>query len=230
LGHPVIEINVSDEQIDDRVDEALRFWYDYHGDGTERTYYKYIVTPTDITNRFIILPDNIIGAVQIFDPGIFQGADLLLNVRYQLIASDLLNVAGQTLVPYVMTMQNIALIQEILNGQIPIRYNRHTNKLFIDCDWSERFSANAYLIVDCYTVVDPEVYTKAYSDRMLQNYCIQLIKQNWGSNMKKFNGMALPGGVQMNGQQIFDEATAEITHLESEITNSYSLPSMLFIG
>lgn len=231
LGRPTLEINVSDEQIDDRIDEALRFWWDNDSDGTERQYYKYTITDQDVTNHYLTLPDNIIGAVQIFDPSLFESSDILLNVRYQLIASDLLNVANQTMVPYVMTMQHISLIQEVLNGMIPIRYNRISNRLYIDASWTERmFTSGGYVVIDAYSVVDPQTYTKAFGDRMLLNYAYLLVKQQWGTNLKKFEGMELPGGLKFNGQQIYDEATADLEKLEAEIINSYSLPSMLFIG
>ena len=230
LGYPVLEMNISDEQIDDRVDEALRFWNDYHSDGSERIFYKYNITPTDVTNKYLTLPDGILEVTKVYDTGIFTGSDLLFNVRYQLIASEVLNIAGMSMVPYFMAMQHLELIDEILNGQFPIRFNRHTNKLFLDCDWSSRIEPEGHILIECYQLVEPSEYPKAFSDRMLQNYCIQLIKQQAGTNLKKFNGMALPGGIMFNGQQMYDEATAEIKEIESEIVNSYSLPSTIFIG
>lgn len=231
LGRPVLEVNVSDEQLDDRIDEALRFWWDYHVDGTERQFYKYVITSTDVTNHYLTLPDNIIGAVQVYDRGMIMGNDILLDVRYQLVASDLLNLANQSLVPYVMTMQHIALIEELLVGMFPIRYNRISNRLYMDAQWTQRrFTEGQTVIIDAYSVIDPATFTKAFSDRMLQNYALLLVKQQWGTNTKKYTGMQLPGGVMFNGQQIYDEATADLKELKDEIINSYSGPSMLFIG
>ena len=227
LGAGVININVSDEQIDDRVDEGLRFFYDYHFDGAEKIYYKHQLTANNFTDKYVTLPDNIIGAVRIFGMGFNFANDILLNARFQLLASDLDALSG-SLVPYVMTMQHISLIDELLNGQIPIRYNQHTKRLYLDMDWGKA-TVGEYIIVEAYEVVDPEVFTDAWSNRLLQNYVTALIKQNWGSQLKKYSGMPTAGGITFNGQQIFDEATQEIKDLEFQIQNS-SLPTADFVG
>jgi hypothetical protein len=230
LGKPVIEINVDDDQVDDRVDEALRYWYDYHFDGSERVYYKHAITETDVENKYITLPENIIGAVSIFsmgDPSI--RSDDLFNIRYQIALNDLYTLTNVSLIPYYMVMEHLALMNELLVGKQPIRYSRHKDRLHVDMDWNT-VRIGEFLLVEAYEVIDPETWTDAYNDRWLQNYATTLIKEQWGSNLTKFTGMSLPGGVQFNGEKIYDDAVAERRKLEDEMISSYSLPVLDMIG
>ncbi len=230
LGKPVIEINVDDDQVNDRVDEALRYFWDYHFDGTEKLYYKHQITSVDISNQYITLPENIIGAVRIFpigDPTI-SSSDIF-NIRYQIALNDLYTLTSVSMVPYVMLMEHLALIQQVLVGEQPIRYNRHLNRLNIDMDWG-KVKEGEYLLVEAYSVVDPDVYTDAWGDRWLQQYATAKIKLQWGSNLTKFSGMQLPGGIQFNGDKIYEDAKAEIEKLEDEMISSYSLPVSDMIG
>ena len=230
LGKPVIEINVDDDQVDDRVDEALRYWWDYHFDGSDKVYYKHAITETDVYNKYITLPENIIGAVSIFsmgDPSI--RSDDLFNIRYQIALNDLYTLTNVSLVPYYMVMEHLALMNELLVGKQPIRYARHKDRLYVDMDWNT-VAVGEFLLVEAYEVVDPDVYTDAYNDRWLQNYATTLIKEQWGSNLTKFTGMSLPGGVQFNGEKIYDDAVAERRKLEDEMISSYSLPVLDMIG
>lgn len=231
LGKPVIEINVDDDQVEDRVDEALRYYWDYHFDGSEKIYYKHLVTSTDIANKYITLPENIIGAVKIFnigDPSI--SSDDLFNIRYQIALNDLYTLTSVSLVPYYMVMEHLALVQQLLVGQMPIRYNRHRNRLHVDTMWGDKIKEGDYILVEAYEVVNPDTWTDAWGDRWLGRYCTALIKRQWGSNMKKFGGMQLPGGIIMNGQQIYDEAEEEIKTLETDMVFNISLPVSDMIG
>jgi hypothetical protein len=230
LGKPVIEINVDDDQVDDRIDEALRYYWDYHFDGSDKVYYKHQITETDIANKYITLPENINGAVSIFsigDPSI--RADDLFNIRYQIALNDLYTLTNVSLVPYYMVMEHLALVTEMLVGKQPIRYSRHKDRVYIDMDWNT-LNVGMFLLVEAYEVVDPAVYTDAWNDRWLQNYATALIKRQWGSNLTKFTGMNLPGGVQFNGEKIYNDAVEEINKMEQEMISSYSLPVLDMIG
>lgn len=230
LGKPVIEINVEDDQVEDRIDEALRYYWDYHFDGSERIYYKHQLSQQDLNNQYITLPENVIGAVSIFsiaDPAV--SSDDLFNIRYQIALNDLYTLTSVSMVPYYMTMEHLALVQELIVGKQPIRFNRHTDKLYIDMKWST-LNVGEYLLVEAYQVVDPEVYTDAYNDRWLQNYATAKIKYQWGTNLTKFSGMQLPGGLTFNGDKIMDDAMQEITRMEEEMISSYSLPALDMIG
>jgi hypothetical protein len=229
LGKPVIEINVDDDQVDDRIDEALLYYADYHFDGTEKQYYKYQVTQTDITNKYITLPENIIGAVSIFPVGQGLNTNNLFNIRYQIALNDLYTLTSVSMVPYYMALTHIQYLEQLLVGQQQIRYNRHTNKFYVDMDWNI-INIGDYLIIEAYQVVDPTTYTNVWGDRWLSRYATALIKQQWGTNMKKFQGMLLPGGLTFNGQQIYNEATEERKELEAEMITSYSLPVTDMIG
>ena len=229
LGKPVIEINVDDDQVSDRIDEALRWYWDYHFDGSEKTYYKKIITAEDITNKYVTMPENIIGVVNIFDLGSALGLGNLFNIRYQIALNDLYTLTSVSMVPYYMAMNHVQFLEQMLVGKKPLRYNRHMNKLYVDMDWNQVVEGQ-YLVVEAYQVVDPDVYTDAWGDRWLQRYASCLIKQQWGQNMKKFRGMKLPGGIEFNGQQIYDEATQEREELEKEMIYTYSLPATDMIG
>jgi hypothetical protein len=229
LGKPVIEINVDDDQVEDRVDEALKYFWDYHFDGSDKVYYKAQITDTDKANRYIQLPDNIIGAVNIFEIGQALNTNNLFNIRYQIALNDLYTLTSVSMVPYYMAMQHVQFLESMLVGKQPLRYNRHNNKLYIDMDWNI-INAGDYVIVEAYEVLDPDVYTSAWSDRWLLRYAACLIKQQWGNNLKKFDGMKMPGGLTFNGQKIYDEATAEREELEKEMIHSYSLPVTDMIG
>lgn len=229
LGKPVVEINVDDDQTEDRIDEALRYYWDYHFDGSEKVYYKYQITPTDRANKYITMPDNIIGAVNIFPIGQALNTNNLFNIRYQIALNDLYTLTSVSMVPYYMALTHVQFLEQFLVGQQPLRYNRHMNRLYIDMDWNI-INDGDYIIVEAYQVVDPETYTDAWGDRWLLRYAACLIKQQWGTNLKKFQGMQLPGGLTFNGQQIYDEATQEREELEHEMINSYSLPVTDMIG
>ena len=230
LGRPVIEINVDDDQVEDRIDQALKYYADYHFDATDRTYYKHQVTSTDKINKSIALPDNIIGAVSVFsigDPSV--RADDLFNIRYQIALNDLYTLTSVSLVPYYMVMQHLAVIQEMLVGKQPIRFSRHRNILNIDMDWNT-INEGEWLIIEAYQVIDPEIYTDVWGDRWLALYTEQLIKRQWGTNLKKYDGMQMPGGISFNGQKIYDEADADIKRMEEEMIMNYSLPVMDMVG
>jgi len=229
LGKGVIEINVSDAQVDDRVDEAINFYQDYHFDGTERTFYKKQITQSDKDNKYITLPDNIIGAVNIFDIGDADNTNNLFNVRYQIALNDLYTLTSQSLVPYYMAFQHLELYEQILVGKQPIRYNRHKNVFHVDMDW-DKIAVDQYLIVEAYQVIDPDTFTKMYGDYWLQRYATALIKIQWGENLKKFQGMQMPGGMVMDGMSIYNEGLRDKEQLEIEMRTSYSLPATDMIG
>lgn len=229
LGKPVIEINVDEDQVNDRVDEALLYYWDYHFEGSEKIYYKHQITQTDKDNKYISLPENIIGAVNIFDIGTAISSSSIFDIRYQIALNDLYSLTSVSMVPYYMAMNRMQFLEQMLVGRQPIRYNRNINKLYIDMNW-DKMAVGNFFVVEAYTVVDPDIYVDVWKDRWLMKYATCLIKQQWGTNMKKFNGMQLPGGLTFNGQQIFDEASQERSEMEKEMISSYSLPVLDMLG
>lgn len=230
LGAPVIEINVDDDQVEDRIEDSLKYYWDYHFDGSEKQYYKYgPVTQTDRTNKYVTLPENIIGAVRVFPIGQALSTNSLFNIRYQIALNDLYDLTATTMVPYYMAMQHIQFLEQMLVGEQPIRFNRHMNRLAIDMDWN-RVNVGEYLVVEAYQIVDPAVYSNVWNDRWLQRYATAMIKQQWGSNLTKFKEIKMPGGMVFNGDKIYNDAIDEIKKLEDEMINSYSLPVSDMIG
>jgi len=229
LGAPVVEINVDEDQVDDRIDDALEFYRDYHYDGSERTFLKHQVTETDKANKYVDVPANVMGIINIFPIGTGLQANNLFNLRYQISLNEVHDWASERIQHYVASMERISLLEEILVGKQPLRFNRHTDKLYIDMDWN-RVSVGEYIIVECYQVLDPDTYTSVWGDWWLRQYATALIKRQWGENMKKFEGMQLPGGVTFNGQTIWSEAQEEILRLEEEVQKKFSMPAMDMIG
>jgi len=229
LGKPVIEINVDDQQVEDRIDEALKYYWDYHFDGTEKIFYKYQITAQDIANGWIPVAPNIIGVVRIFPIGDYIATNNIFNIRYQIALNDLYTLTYQSMVPYYMAFQQLQLLEQLLVGEQQIRYNRHGEKLYIDTDWT-KLTVGSYVVAEAYQIVDPEVYSDVWNDRWLQRYAAALIKRQWGTNLTKFVNMTLPGGVQYNGERILDDAEKEIEKYEQEMISSYSLPVVDMIG
>jgi hypothetical protein len=229
LGAPVINIDVDPTQLDDRVDDALKFYYDYHWDGTTKTYYKHQMTQTDIDNGYIQTPESIIGVVSIFDIGsaISSGSGMF-SIQYQIALNDLYAFSGVDLIPYWMTMENLQFISEILVGHQPIRYNRNQDRLYIDMDLA-KIGVGQYVIAEAYEFTDPTLYPDVWGERWLQKYATALIKRQWGENLKKFSGVALPGGVTMNGQTIYDEAVEEVEAMEEDLISN-SMHTAFLIG
>lgn len=229
LGKGAIDIDVTDEQVEDRIDEAIKYYADYHFDGSSKIYYKYQITDDDKTNGYITMPENINGVIRMFDIGSSIGANNIFNIRYQIALNDLYTLTSVSMVPYYSAMRHIQFLEYMLVGKQPIRYNRHRNKLHIDMDW-DRLQTGQYLIIEAYEVIDPDTYTDMWADRWLIKYTTAIIKEQWGSNLKKFSGMQMPGGVTFNGQQIYDEGHQEKLAMEQEMISSYSLPLTDMIG
>lgn len=230
LGEPVVDVNVDDEQVEDRIDDALKFYQDYHYDGTERLYLKHQVTQDDVNNNYIEVNDAIIGVISVFDIGDAIQSSNLFNIRYQIHLNDLFDFTSTTYLPYVTAMRHVEQLEEIFVGKKPIRFQRHKNRLHIDMDWDNDVQVGEFIIIHCYRILDPDTYTDVYGDRWLREYSTALIKRQWGENLKKFEGMQLPGGLQFNGQQIWNEGNDEVLRLEQEVTTNYGGILMDMVG
>lgn len=228
LGAPVVPINLSEVQVDDCVDMSLYYYGQFHMDGNEKTYFVYSMTQEDISNGYITLPSNIIGAVKVFPVGQSIGTNSLFNMRYQFVMNDLYNFSNVSLLPYYMVMSHVQFIEELLVGQKPIRYNRHNNILYLDFDMST-IAASEYLVVEAYEVIDPTLAPDMWNDKYLQEYTIALIKKQWGEVLSLFTA-PMPGNITLNGAQIKAEAIAEIRRLEELMNSTYSLASAIMIG
>lgn len=300
LGHPVIEINVDDDQLEDRIDEAFQYYRDFHFDAIEKVYLNEQITAstvviagvtaasfingeritgsssgatalihsniasnrmfvksvsgtftagetitgstsshsaalTSITlgnydNKYLSLSNAVIGVERVLPfSSRTRGIDLF-DVRYQILLNDLYSIQSTDIIYYNQVQTQLQLIQDVLVGIKPVRFNRHQNRLYIDMDWSDDVDVGDYIIVEGYRILDPDAFTDVYNDDFLKRYSTALIKQQWGVNLKKFEGVQLPGGVTLNGQVIYNEATEEIQNLKEEVKNTYQLPIDFFTG
>ena len=251
LGKGVIDINVSDDQLDDRVDEALQYFAKYHYDGIERVYLKHQLTTAEIarmrTNEtavtgtdkvdssitayflqqenYIPIPDSILSVVKVF-PLTDKITQNLFDVRYQLRLNDLYDFSSTSIIHYEMTMRHLDYLDHILTGEYPIDFREHQNRLYIYADMEKDFNDGDFILIECYRKLNPDTYTDVYDDMYLKRYATALVKKQWGANLSKFNGVAMLGGVTMNGEQIYTQALEEINKLEEQIQLAFELPPM----
>ena len=300
LGFPVIDINVDDDQVDDRIDEALQYFRDYHFDGVEKIYMRYKLTQADIDRHWIYVPSAVIGITSVWPFDDSNSTVNMFDLRYQLRLHDLYDFTSVSYVPYEITMQHIRTIQLLFTGTPQFRYNRHMGKLYIDLDWLRFVKQDSWIVVECYRQLEPDLITldgtanvssssnnvvgtgtyfykdfvvgdelvinnearrivnidsdvsinvsNAYSmtsndntivktglssvwnDRFLKRYGTALIKRQWGNNLKKFAGIQMPGGITLNGQQIYDEAAREIEEIEQDMMVLNVLPPEILVG
>jgi hypothetical protein len=214
LGHPVISINVTEDQINDRIDEALEFWRDYFYDGSELVYIKHELTAEDVEQGFVYVPERLLGVVRIFDFGGSTSGGMF-NAQYQFALNNVADVAGYNTQHYYMTMQHMELIREVMVGRPMVRYNRHSNKLFLDMSKS-KLIPGMFILIEAYDIIDEEEYADVWRDRWLQNYATVLIKEQWGNNLTKFVNAQLVGGIQFNGEQILSTAVDERRRIEED--------------
>lgn len=258
LGKPVIEINVDDDQIEDLIDDTIQLFNERVYDGVERVYLKYKITQDDIdtgkgrnittqktdTNAgstpasrtldfeegrgYLTVPDHIIGIQGVLPISNTYVANMF-GFRYQFFLNDFYNFSSYDILTLEMTMQHIQTLEFLLEGQKPIRYNKVQNRLYLDIDWS-RIYVDEYIVIDCYRALDPVTFTKLYNERFVKEYLTSLIKKQWGQNLIKFSGIKMPGGVEFNGRQLYDDASAELEKLEGKMLSTYELPPLDFVG
>jgi hypothetical protein len=259
LGKPVLEINVDDDQIDNLIDDAIQYFHERHYDGIERVYLKHRLTPANkniaaqstpvgsattspvvvgagLTSatyvegvNYLPLPDSIIGVNKVLKINSSSVSDGLFNVKYQIFLNDVYYFGAIDLLNYAMVKRYLEDLDYLLNPDVQVRFNKLNHKLYLDIDWKQ-IAADQYVIIDCFRIVNPNDAPKLYNDWWLKKYLTALIKKQWGQNMIKFNGVQLPGGIQLNGRQIYDDGVGEIEKLEEQLKKEYELPPMDLIG
>jgi hypothetical protein len=306
LGFPVIEINVDDDQVEDRIDDALQYFQEYHFDGVERLYLTHKVTtaelkfsglstpsfennemlvgntsgatcilytisgttaritnvkgaftagetvtgstsgfsraiastsfytPGDIQNGYLPLPDSVIGVIRVLPvngpSSGMNNRNNMFDLIYQFRLNDMYNLLSADMVYYTQVQQHLSMLDMLLVGDRSFKYNRKMDKMYIDMNWEEVLNPDDFIVIECYRILDPSTYTQVYDDMFLKRYATALIKRQWGENMKKFGGIQLPGGVILNGREIYDEAVEEITLIENEMQLKSELPVDFFVG
>ncbi len=259
LGAPVLEINVDDDQIDDLVDDALQYFQERHFDGVERMYLKYQITQDDIdrgrakstngvgivtttavsttgssfnwyeSSNFIQVPDSIIGVEKVFkfDTSSISGG--MFSIKYQLFLNDLYYFNSVELLQYAMVKSYLEDIDFLLTTDKQLRFNKRQDRLYLDIDWGSQKAGN-FLVLDCYRILDPNNFTQVYNDSFLKKYLTSLIKRQWGQNLIKFRGVKLPGGIELNGREIYEDAERELDKLKETMSLEHELPPYDFIG
>ena len=159
LGKPVIEINIDDDQVDDRIDEALEFWYDYHFDGTEKIYLKHQMTAEDHARRYILIPEKISGVTGVMDFGGAASSVNMFDLRYQLRLHDLYDFTSVSYVSYEITMQHLRTMQMLFSGTPQMRFHRHKNRLMLDTDWNQDVAVGTFIVLECYGKIAPDRHT-----------------------------------------------------------------------
>jgi hypothetical protein len=310
LGKPVLQINVDDGQAEDRIDEALYLYREYHMDAVLKDYLKHQITastmvfspaitgtfqnnelivgntsgaqgyvveqldantisfftsdpglafedgdivtgrnsgavgtiatsnltfnsvvPGDMDTHYIDISDDIISVVRVFPPYIQAGtADILFDPQNQFNMSIMTNFTNNSLIPYVMGRQYQALVSETLRGKPLMRFQRHMNRIYLDMSYIGNIRPGKWVIFEVYRTINEDTYTDIWSDRWLQRYSIALLKRQWGMNLSKFGGIALPGGVTLDGPRMLSEANQEVKDLEEELKTTYQLPIEFFVG
>lgn len=299
LGHPVLEINIDDDQIEDRIDEAFQYYRDFHFDAVEKVYLSEQITASTLVisglnaasfttgetitsssgatatvhgniaanrmyvknvsgtfaasntitgsqsgqtatvssitlgnfdNRYLTVSDAVTSVLRVLPfSSRTRGIDMF-DVRYQILLNDLYSIQSTDLIYYTQVQTQLQLMNDVLVGVKPVRFNRHQNRVYVDMDWSTDVSIGDYIIVESFRILDPDTFTDVYNDGWLKRYATALIKQQWGTNLKKFEGVQLPGGVTLNGQVIFNEATEEIQSLREEVQSTFQEPIDFFTG
>jgi hypothetical protein len=182
---------------------------------------------TDSSNNAM----QIVGVTRIFPLYDSQATINMFDLRYQLRLNELYDFTSASYINYTMTQQHLRMLEQLFTGEVPIRYQRHMQRLYIDWAWgSSQAPAGTVVVAECYANIDPAIYTQAWNDRWLKEYATALIKRSWGNNLKKFNGIQLPGGVTLNGDKIYQEATDEINALHAEIGDKYGAPLEMFMN
>ena len=244
LGAPVLEINVADEQIDDLIDDALQYFHERHFDGVVQTYLKYKITQGDVDRGQGRGGSNPVGLVTTTASSTIDGASVTFsfeeNSNYVQVPPQVIGInkifrydGSQTVTNNMFSIKYQMFYLEdidfVLNTEKQIRFNQRQDRLYLDVDWGE-VSKDDYLILDCYRLLDPNDFSRVWNDSFLKRYVTQLIKRQWGQNLLKFQGVKLPGGIELNGRQIYDDAQKELDAIREVMSNTYELPPLDMIG
>jgi hypothetical protein len=231
LGAPVLKINVDPDQVDDRIDDALERFWQYHADGVQRQFYKHPLTQAEIDAQSVNLPTNIMSVLRVLP---IDGQDILSinNLQYVMYITDIMDIRrfnGEGLSTYANTMSYLNTIDNLFNYEKVVEFNVHKNTLSLQTDWTQ-MTIGSYMLVECYVALDPTQYSSIWGDYWFRRYVVALIKRQWGWNLIKYTGNTLPGGVTINADTIYREGVTEVTALEDELESKYTLPVDFFMS
>jgi hypothetical protein len=181
------------------------------------------------TSNFIQVPDSVIGIEKVFrfDTSSISGG--MFSIKYQLFLNDLYYFNSVELLQYAMVKSYLEDIDFLLTTDKQIRFNKRQNRMYLDIDWASQTVGN-FLVIDCYRALDPSSFTKIYNDSFMKKYLTALMKKQWGQNLIKFRGVKLPGGIELNGRELYEDAEKELEDIKQRMTMEYELPPYDFIG
>lgn len=232
LGHPVIEINVDDDQVSDRVDEALQFYQHYHADAIEKVFLKHQVTQTDIDNGYLTINSLVTEVIRVLPIRDTFSSNNLFDIKYQMHLNDMFSLGYMgSLLEYSMAQEYLSTLDILIDSDSKFaQFDKHRNRVEIHMKWDEEVSVGDFIVVEAMRIIDPETFTEVYNDYYLKKYLTALLKRQWGANLLKFEGMQMPGGVTFNGRQLFDDANEELQRLEEEVRLNWEEPVDFYTG
>jgi hypothetical protein len=249
LGDPVVEVNVSDDQVNDAIEYTLQKFQQFHYDGCERVYLKHLITQdvvdranlstqttakagTDLWkegNGYIEVPDHILAIEGLFSYT-DKGSSNIFDIRYQMRLNDLYDFTSTQFYHYYMIKQHLETIDFLLEGMRPIRYHAVQDRLYIDWDWPADALVGQYVVIKAYRALDPTTWNEIYNQLWVKDYATAKIKKQWGTNLTKFNGVQMPGGITLNGEMIYNDAVNELKELDEQLRTQWELPPLDMIG
>lgn len=232
LGHPVIEINIDDDQVSDRVDEALQFYQHYHADAIEKVFLKHQVTQTDIDNGYLTINSLVTEVIRVLPIRDTFSSNNLFDIKYQMHLNDMFSLGYMgSLLEYSMAQEYLSTLDILIDSDSKFaQFDKHRNRVEIHMKWDEEVSVGDFIVVEAMRIIDPETFTEVYNDYYLKKYLTALLKRQWGANLLKFEGMQMPGGVTFNGRQLFDDANEELQRLEEEVRLNWEEPVDFYTG
>ena len=230
LGAPVIEINVDEDQLEDRTDDAIQFYQEFNSDAVIREYIKHELTATDLTNNYITVPDTVTSVVRLLKINSSTGSSLF-DMGYHMRMNDIfmLQGLGTQMQEYTQAQQKLSLVDHLLNSHEHIRFSRHMNRIHMDEGFGE-LVAGEFIVLEVFSIIAPDTFTDVFNDHYLKKYLTALIKRQWGANLMKFQDFQLPGGITLNGRQIYEDAVEEIQGLEEESRLIWAMPDNFLMG
>lgn len=233
LGAPVMKINIADDQVEDRIDDALAKFWEFHGEGNILLPLKVQLTQEDIDSRSISVPESVLGVNRILSPGSGSANALSNNIQYQQFITEILDIrriGGGNLSSYVQTISYLGTMSQILGGFAkPLEFNQFRGRVEIPGGFPG-LQEGDYVMFEAWTYQDPEEFKRTWNNQWLKDYATALIQKQWANNLVKFSGANLPGGIQINGERIMEEAKTEIEKLEEQLYNTWQEPPSMFMG
>lgn len=231
LGAPIVKVNLTPDQMQDCIDDTLQEYTKKHYNGTERKWIKKTITAQDITNQYVTLPNLVVSVVKVL-PITTTGSDVQFSNLWQYRADAVAPIAfggDGSMVHYELAMQNLNLIDDIFANRPPVAFTSNQDRLYLTMDWNKFTADESNIVIECHVAIDPEEFPKIYSESWVKKYAVALMKKQWGSNLKKFQGVQLPGGITLDGKVIFDEAMEELAKLEEDLSGN-ELPLDFMVG